>query len=375
MIVKNLRIFFAIGLFSMAANAQIQDVIFTADSCSYFGEKLPAKVTMFEADTDAVAVTKQILDAVNLTPNFEIKVGGVPNAAAIIIEGKRYIMYDQFFMRNLTQKTGTKWAAISVMAHEVGHHLNGHTLDGKGSRPTLELEADRFSGGVLQKMGATLLEARSGMESFGSESASQTHPAKRDRLAAITNGWLASCDKDTACKQGNPKTKPIELPPSPPPLPTAKRVTGYIYLSGGAGIEDVGTGLVWQNCSIGQIWNGTYCTGIARLLTFDQALSFAANGWRVPSARELNTLLWCSSGKTKSVLDIRDGSTHLNHGCDGSFTIPTVAPAISVNMPMYSFWSSSVDSSDTSYAYYMDFYKGGIYSWLRNAQYYVRLVR
>jgi hypothetical protein len=188
---------------SLVAIAQIQDMVFTSENYGYFGEKLPSKIATFESDNEAEVVVKQIVTAVNLVQNFEIRVGGVANAAALIKDGKRYIVYDQYFMRNLTRQTGTKWAGISVMAHEVGHHLNGHTLDGKGSRPNSELEADLFSGGVLQKMGATLDDARKGIELLGTTTATETHPAKYDRLAAITKGWTQSCNNDTKCSQAD----------------------------------------------------------------------------------------------------------------------------------------------------------------------------
>lgn len=180
-------------------NAQTNEIVFGVNDRTYFGEKLPVRATMFESDSEAQDVVQKIMSALGLIPKFEIRVGGVGNAAAVIQNGKRLIIYDQFFIRNLTQKTGTKWAAISVMAHEIGHHLNGDTLDGSGSRPKIELEADTFSGAVLQKMGASLDEARKGMELLGSESASSTHPAKHDRLAAITRGWIDSCNKDPGC--------------------------------------------------------------------------------------------------------------------------------------------------------------------------------
>lgn len=102
-------------------------------------------------------------------------------------------------MLNMTASTGTSWAAISILAHEVGHHLNGHTLEATGSRPPSELEADKFSGFVLQKLGSNLGNATAAMKAFGSEQGSTTHPAKAERLAAITAGWLQACDSDSKC--------------------------------------------------------------------------------------------------------------------------------------------------------------------------------
>ena len=38
---------------------------------------------------------------------------------------------------------------MTLLAHEVGHHLNGHTIHRGGSTPELELEADEFAGFIL----------------------------------------------------------------------------------------------------------------------------------------------------------------------------------------------------------------------------------
>ena len=86
------------------------------------------------------------------------------------------------------------------MAHEVGHHLNGHTLSDVGSRPKRELEADYYSGFILQRLGANLDDARVAMLKLGSDSGSRTHPARHDRLAAIGNGWMKACDSDPNCR-------------------------------------------------------------------------------------------------------------------------------------------------------------------------------
>jgi hypothetical protein len=200
-----------IALVCISATAQMKELVLNDTDRSYFGEKLPDKLTTFQSDDEAEDVVKKIVAAVGLVPNFDIRIGGIGNAAAVIENGKRLIIYDQFFIRDLTQKTGTKWAAISIMAHEVGHHLNAHTLDGRGSRPNIELEADSFSGFVLQKMGASLEEARRAMELMGTPIATRTHPAKHDRLAAITKGWIQSCNADPKCNQSalsEPKNSP-----------------------------------------------------------------------------------------------------------------------------------------------------------------------
>lgn len=219
----NLRYVLALSTLTLApatALSQVGDLIETGQTCSYFGESLPAKVTSFSSDAEAEAVIKRIVDASGLVPNFEMRAAGVPNAAATIEGAKRLILYNQYFVRSLREGTGTPWAPASVMAHEVAHHFNGHTLEKSGSRPKIELEADYYSGFVLQRMGATMTEARAAMEKFGSPNGTATHPPKHDRLAAISSGWTKACEADPRCKSESieirqPDEESVVLPPCP----------------------------------------------------------------------------------------------------------------------------------------------------------------
>jgi cell division septation protein DedD len=157
--------------------------------CSYYGEQITGTITAYDADAATQDIVTKIMAVIGLKPNFELRIANVPNAAAVFIKGKRYLLYNPKFMEQIEGKSGTRWAAISILAHEIGHHLNGHTLDNVGSRPKTELEADEFSGFVLRKMGATLQEAQVVMSIIASLKGSHTHPAKGDRLAFIATGW------------------------------------------------------------------------------------------------------------------------------------------------------------------------------------------
>ena len=157
--------------------------------CSYYGEIIKPQITIAEPNSEANALIKEILGVVGLHSNFEVRPANVPNAAAVILKNKRYILYNRRFMSSIVAATGTDWAGISILAHEIGHHLNGHTLTNSGSQPRLELEADEFSGFVLRKMGASLKDSQAAMEIAANLKASHTHPARRDRLIAIADGW------------------------------------------------------------------------------------------------------------------------------------------------------------------------------------------
>ena len=174
-----------------------QNKITINKSCSYYGEKPPTDIYTFSSDGEAQSILNMILSASGLSSNFKLVAGDVPNAAAVILlnpstkEPERYIIYNQTFMYNI-EKRINYWASVSILAHEIGHHLNGHSLMPGGSRPSLELEADKFSGFVLATLGANLMETQAAINNLVSEEGSLTHPPKSARLAAIANGWYES---------------------------------------------------------------------------------------------------------------------------------------------------------------------------------------
>lgn len=180
--------------------------------CSYYGESIDPQINLSPADKSAHEVIGKILGVVGLKPNFEVRSANVPNAAAVILKNKRYILYNPKFIKQINYASGTNWAGISIIAHEIGHHLNGHTLQSGGSRPDLELEADEFSGFVLHQLGADKDDAQAAMQVAASLKSSHTHPAKRDRLVAISNGWNQADGKPTTEVAQTSKPVMVEIP-------------------------------------------------------------------------------------------------------------------------------------------------------------------
>lgn len=133
----------------------------------------------------------EILRFSGLPSNFQIlkTTNEIKNAFAVTFQDQRLIVFDEELLLDVEKGSDTYWSSMSILAHEVGHHLSGHTLDSNGSNPKNEMEADRFSGFVLFKMGASLDEAKYAMQSLGSESDSETHPSKLKRLGYIEDGW------------------------------------------------------------------------------------------------------------------------------------------------------------------------------------------
>jgi hypothetical protein len=166
-----------------------------------------------------------------LVQNFVVEQGNVPNASADIQGSQRRVLFNPAFLQQLHQVTGTPWGAYSVMAHEIGHHLQGHTIMPGGSRPGLELQADEFSGFITSRMGATLEQAQLAMSRLVQEQGSATHPGRSTRLAAIKTGWDRARSLQTSAPGGAPlppiRTDPVPDPvvgPGPPPGPPPVQV-------------------------------------------------------------------------------------------------------------------------------------------------------
>ncbi|RFP66392.1 membrane-binding protein [Hymenobacter lapidiphilus] len=165
-------------------------------------------------------VLREITDVVGLKPRFQLRATSeVQNAAAVVYGGQRYLLYNPQFVSAVNRAGRTDWAGISILAHEMGHHLNGHTLRTGGSNPTDELEADEFSGFVLRKMGASLAQAQAGMAVVSDEQASPTHPGRRTRLTAIGQGWQRASQQITASTRGAaPSAEPAMMATQPAPV-------------------------------------------------------------------------------------------------------------------------------------------------------------
>lgn len=142
----------------------------------------------------------EIINATGLQPNFEVRKANVLNIEASITRRKRYILYNPEFMEKIDRLSDDKWNSMALLAHEVGHHLNGHTIKKRGSHHAAELEADEFAGFVLARLGATLEQAQKVMLYIASEHGSRTHPSRDLRMKAIQKGWSKLKETDVLVK-------------------------------------------------------------------------------------------------------------------------------------------------------------------------------
>lgn len=184
------------------------------------GFKVPPRSLLknnFASVYEAKAILNNMLDSIKWKQNFNVREeNGIRNAYATIIRNSRWIIYDNNFLEDIDAYSATKWASISVLAHEMGHHYYNHVVGAQGSTPPKEIEADAFSGYVMQKLGATLNESLAAMNAIATEQASATHPAKKDRLSAITRGWNAARAEVPGNTSGNQGNNPPANPNTNP---------------------------------------------------------------------------------------------------------------------------------------------------------------
>jgi hypothetical protein len=160
----------------------------------YVGTETP-EVTLTSPDSATHALINRIVQYAEQEANIRVKAYDRFNAEARIMveDGKshRYILFNPEFLKRIRESKGSDWAVIGVLAHEVEHHLLGHTVEYDSSNPTLELVADKYAGVILFKMGATLEQARSGFDAISKDVVppGSSHPPRSQRIAAVEAGW------------------------------------------------------------------------------------------------------------------------------------------------------------------------------------------
>ncbi len=187
----------------------------------------------FTSDEDAVDAVDKIFTVIGASQKPILQAcSNINNAVAAVYKGQRYILYDREFMNSLSNGTSKYWTNMFILAHEVGHHINGHSLDivlyandiidpkTLEEKRKQELEADEFAGFVLGKLGSSLSQIEkvlSNLPSIANEKTS-THPSKNKRIQAVRNGYNKTIVKydgnKTIVKSDVSKSKSINtLPP------------------------------------------------------------------------------------------------------------------------------------------------------------------
>ncbi|MBX3332171.1 MAG: hypothetical protein KF722_17335 [Nitrospira sp.] len=131
-------------------------------------------------------VVERIKEVLAVKASFDVFIAkNEDNAMAAVANGKKILVVDVDFLDNLNKISKTQWAAIQVMAHEVGHHIAGFS----NSAHRNELNADYWSGLVLQRLGASRDASTKAILAVGTEMDTRSHPNKYKRSHIIAKGW------------------------------------------------------------------------------------------------------------------------------------------------------------------------------------------
>lgn len=141
-------------------------------------------------------------------------------------------------------------------------------------------------------------------------------------------------------------------------IPDATPTTRYTVDVANGTVTDSDTGLMWQQCSIGQTASAGDCTGSATELNWQGALQAGEastvggySDWRLPNRKELNSIVAVNCYNSSINLSVFPGT------------------------PSDVYWSSSPFEYFSSDAWSVSF-RSGIGSWgSRSGDNYVRLVR
>lgn len=167
-------------------------------SLALFGALAPAQIHPIQAqvvepyvaveETD-VAFVERLLGSLSMPNNVELRKSDAPklSARAFIDQGIRVIEYSPTFMARVRNPIND-WAALGLFAHELGHHIAGHTLSNT-TTPAVELAADEWAGFVLGFIGANQLEAENAVENYAPILPTLTHPGRERRRTAVIQGW------------------------------------------------------------------------------------------------------------------------------------------------------------------------------------------
>ncbi len=117
------------------------------------------------------------------------------NACAIIYNNRRYILYDDLFLNQLSQPNNNSYYSnLFILAHEIAHHLNGHTLSPMNNDIKIsqkeELDSDEFAGFIVAKMKGNKEDITNVLKSFPHPTHEySTHPTYEKRLRAALRGF------------------------------------------------------------------------------------------------------------------------------------------------------------------------------------------
>jgi hypothetical protein len=227
MLIKHLLLFLLLTFNTYNMTAQRLVRVNSATSvCAAEGDETPKDRYADKASPQAQKVIEDICRKIGVSPNlFIIEAANVKNAEALVIQGKRYIHYSPLYINKIQKESQTYWSMIFILAHEIGHHVNGDSINTKDleKRKIEELAADKFAGCALRHLGASLEELEKAVNVL-SEKGDASHPERSARLMTAARGW-EDCKSEI---RGDTNNNSGNIPPKVN-ADCAQKTTGDVY--------------------------------------------------------------------------------------------------------------------------------------------------
>ena len=150
-----------------------------------------SRIEATPAEAGDASGVPQIVDRIERSLGFSVEIevfitaNREDNAFATLVEGRKLLVVDAEFIEQANRDAGTDWAAVEIIAHEVGHHIASFSDDSYVD----ELNADYWSGQTLQRLGASVDAAARSMMATGDPSDTATHPNRKRRAQVVAEGW------------------------------------------------------------------------------------------------------------------------------------------------------------------------------------------
>lgn len=143
----------------------------------------------------ALSILNQLLMVLNLDLNNETGIhlfssDSVSSTVSFIEDNQPYILYNNSFFDKFYEVDSDNWQLKFVFAHELGHHLNGHTSNNEATLRR-ETAADRFAGWLL---GLLRADEQATLKWLGKVNpwTDGIHPTQRERIASAKEGFASA---------------------------------------------------------------------------------------------------------------------------------------------------------------------------------------
>jgi len=189
-------------IFLIAQATKLPKINFDLQSaCHYNYTTIPIsgnQIQVLDPNRTDIDLFNRILSYTGLTNNFKIYITPEISSACAGMQGNtRVLLVNQEFMNRMNSATHTDWAKQSIIAHELGHHLNNHSFSAsttKENRKKMEIEADRYSGFLLRLMGADQNDVLLGLDQLSTTIRTENpyYPNLQARQQAISLGYSSA---------------------------------------------------------------------------------------------------------------------------------------------------------------------------------------